>query len=155
FRRMVRWLMQLIFNHLMFKHINEAAIKEHGHASRMLLVVEKLLRYQIVVVPLAIAEHLVGFLLALPIPVYSSAVYALVTGMRGLPHFGGMYVRAMYYRQKLGVMEPNVFIDQGVFFAFPRSVELKEFSFIDKNVIIMSRTAKVGRRVHIAPRVFI
>jgi acetyltransferase-like isoleucine patch superfamily enzyme len=42
-----------------------------------------------------------------------------------------------------------------VFFAFPKTVELKEFSYIDKNVIIMSRTTKVGRRVHIAPRVFI
>ena len=67
----------------------------------------------------------------------------------------GMYARALYYRRKLGLMEPNVFIDQGVFFAYPRQVELKEFSFIDKNVIIMARTAKVGRRVHIAPRVFV
>ena len=82
-------------------------------------------------------------------------VYALVTGMRGLPHFLGMYVRGLYYREKLGLMEANVFIDQGVFFAFPKEVELKEFSYIDKNVIIMSRTAKVGRRVHIAPRVFV
>lgn len=147
--------MQLVFNHLMFKHINEAAIKEHGRASGAMLAAEKLLRYRIVVVPLSIAEHLAGLILALPIPIYSSAVYAFVTGMRGLPHFLGMYLRAMYYKRKLGIMEPNVFIDQGVFFAYPKSVELKEFSFIDKNVIIMSRTAKIGRRVHIAPRVFI
>lgn len=147
--------MQLVFNHLMFKHINEVAIKEHGYASRAMLLLEKLLKYRVIVAPLAVAEHVMGFLLTLPIPIYSSAVYALVTGMRGLPHFLGMYVRGMYYRRKLGKMEPNVFIDQGVFFAYPRAVELSEFSFIDKNVIIMSRTAKVGRRVHIAPRVFV
>jgi acetyltransferase-like isoleucine patch superfamily enzyme len=147
--------MQLIFNHLMFRHINESAIKERGCASGMMLTAERLLQRRFISGPLSVVEHVLGFLLALPIPVYSSIVYGLVTGMRGLPHFLGMYVRAMYYRQKLGSMEPNVFIDQGVFFAYPKSVELKEFSFIDKNVIIMSRTAKIGRRVHIAPRVFI
>lgn len=147
--------MRLVFDHRMFQHINESAMKERGHASRAMALAEALLRRQWVVVPLGIVEHVIGFLLALPIPIYSSAIYALVTGMRGLPHFLGMYVRGLYYRQKLGRMEPNVFIDQGVFFAYPRQVELKEFSYIDKNVIIMSRTAKVGRRVHIAPRVFV
>lgn len=147
--------MRLIFDHRMFQHINETALKEHGRQSRVLQRVESLLQIKAVVVPLAILERAVGFLLALPIPIYSSIVYALVTGMRGLPHFFGMYIRGLYYRQRLGVMEPNVFIDQGVFFAYPRAVELKEFSYIDKNVMVMSRTAKVGRRVHIAPRVFV
>jgi acetyltransferase-like isoleucine patch superfamily enzyme len=62
-----------------------------------------------------------------------------------------MYFRALYYRGKLGGMESNVFIDQNVFFAYPKSVFLSEFSYVDKNVVIMSRTAKIGRRVHIAP----
>ena len=52
-------------------------------------------------------------------------------------------------------MEPNVMIEQGVFIAFPKQTTLKEFSFLDKNVIIMARSAYVGRRVHIAPNVFI
>lgn len=147
--------MKLVFDHRMFQHINESAIKERGRASSLMLVVERALRLRVVSLPLAVVEHILGFLLTLPIPIYSSAVYALITGMRGLPRFLGMYVRGLYYRRKLGLMEPNVFIDQGVFFAYPRSVELKEFSYIDKNVIIMSRTAKVGRRVHIAPRVFV
>jgi carbonic anhydrase/acetyltransferase-like protein (isoleucine patch superfamily) len=114
-----------------------------------------MLRKKVFAIPLALIEHALGFLLTLPIPVYSSLVYAFITNARGLPHYGGMYVRGLYYRRKLGRMEPNVFIDQNVFFAFPRSVELKEFSFIDKNVTVMSRTTKVGRRVHIAPRVLI
>lgn len=147
--------MEPVFNHHMFRHINESAIKERGSASRAMLLAEKMLRRSVVAVPLAVLERLAGFLLALPVPIYSGMVYAVVTSMRGLPHFLGMYVRALYYRQKLGLMEQNVLIDQGVFFAFPREVELKEFSYIDKNVIVMSRTTKVGRRVHIAPRVFV
>jgi len=147
--------MKLVFDDKLLRHINESAIKEHGRASGAMLVAEKLLRNPIIVTPLAIVEWLTGFLLALPIPLYSSIVYHVITSMRGLPHYPGMYVRAIYYRHKLGTMEPNVFIDQNVFFANPDKVELKEFSYIDKNVLVMSRTAKVGRRVHIAPRVFI
>lgn len=147
--------MRLVFDHRMLQHINESALKERGAASSVLLLLERLLRLRVVSVPLGLVEHVCGFILALPIPGYSSLVYALVTGMRGLPHMFGMYVRGLYYREKLGLMEPNVFIDQGVFFAYPKSVELKEFSYIDKSVMIMSRVAKVGRRVHIAPRVFV
>lgn len=147
--------MKLIFDHCMFHHINESAIKERGRASRPLLLVEKLLTYKLIYYPLGVFEHIFSFLLCLPIPIYSSLVYWAITNMRGLPHFPGMYVRALYYRGKLGGMEPNVFIDQNVFFAYPKSVFLSEFSYIDKNVIIMSKTARVGRRVHIAPHTFI
>lgn len=52
-------------------------------------------------------------------------------------------------------MASTVFIDQGVFFIFPKGVRPSELSFIDKNLIIMSKTAHVGRRVYIAPRVFV
>ncbi|WP_271678572.1 acyltransferase [Thermomonas mangrovi] len=147
--------MELVFNHRMFRHINESAIKERGKASCAMLLAERLLQNPAVALPLSVVEHVVGFVLALPVPIYSGVIYAIVTSARGLPHFSGMYLRALYYRRKLGRMEPNVFIDQGVFFAYPQNIELKEFSYIDKNVIIMSRTAKVGRRVHIAPRVFV
>ncbi len=147
--------MQLIFDHNMFRHINESAEKEHGRSSRALRFVEQALRLSVVKYPLALIEYTTGFLLALPIPIYSSVVYGVVNGARGLPHMGGMYFRALYYRQKLGHMEPNVFIDQNVFFAYPKRVSLAEFSYIDKSVIIMSKSATVGRRVHIAPRVFV
>lgn len=147
--------MRLIFDHRMVRHINEAAIRERGRASRWLLRAEVLLGKFYVVVPLSLLEHGLSFLLTLPIPIYASLVYTWITHSRGLPHYRGMYLRALYYRRKLELMEPNVFIDQGVFFAYPKHVQLKEFSYIDKNVIIMSKTAKVGRRVHIAPRVFV
>ncbi len=147
--------MKLIFDHRLLRHINESAVKERGRASGALLLAESLLARKIIAVPLSLAEHVVSLLLTLPIPIYSSLVYALITNARGLPHYGGMYLRGLYYRRKLGLMEPNVFIDQNVFFAHPKTVELKEFSYIDKNVIIMSRIAKVGRRVHIAPNVLV
>jgi acetyltransferase-like isoleucine patch superfamily enzyme len=139
----------------MFRHINESAEKEHGRSSKTLKLIEGALRLPVVKFPLAVFEYTIGFLLALPIPVYSSVVYGVVNSARGLPHMAGMYFRALYYRQKLGYMGPNVFIDQNVFFAYPRRVRLSEFTYIDKNVIIMSKSAKVGRRVHIAPRVLV
>lgn len=147
--------MKLVFDHRLLQHINEAAVKERGRSSKALLLAEKWLAKKVISVPLSLFEYTFGFLLTLPIPIYSSLVYALITHARGLPHYPGMYLRALYYRQKLGRMEANVFIDQNVFFAYPKSVELKEFCYIDKGVILMSRTSKVGRRVHIAPRVFI
>lgn len=147
--------MKLIFDQRIFRHINESAVKERGHASRALLLAETLLAKGVVRWPLVIAEYVASFVLTLPLPIYRSLVYAWVTHSRGLPHMGGMYLRALYYRRVLGRMESNVFIDQNVFFAYPKTVELKEFSYIDKGVMLMSRTTKVGRRVHIAPRVFV
>lgn len=147
--------MKLVFDHRLLRHINEAAIKEHGHASRVMLTAETLLRCSAIRWPLMLAEYLASVVLTLPVPIYSSLIYAWISRSRGLPHMGGMYLRALYYRRKLGRIEPNVFIDQDVFFAHPETVELKEFCYIDKGVILMSRTTKVGRRVHIAPRVFV
>ena len=147
--------MKLVFDHRMFRHINESAIKEHGRESRLFNLIERLLRSPIVYLPLGVVEKFATVILCLPIPVYSSIVRALVTHMRGLPNFAGMYLRALYYRGTLGSMASNVFIDQNVFFAYPKGITLGEFCYIDKNVIIMSKTAKIGRRVHVAPRVFV
>ncbi len=147
--------MKLIFNHKMFQHINQATLNDGRRISNHMMLIEKLIQLKMLYFPLAIFEYVISFLLNLPIPFYSSVVYWVITNMRGLPNFFGMYIRALYYRGKLGGMDSNVFIDQNVFFAFPQSVYLAEFSYIDKNVIVMSKTAKVGRRVHIAPRVFV
>ena len=116
---------------------------------------ESVLRFKLIAYPLILFEFILGLALSLPIPVYSTIIHMMVTNMPGLPGFTGMYIRAIYYRWKLRKMESNVLIDQYVFFAYPKTVELKEFSYIDKSVIVMSKSCKVGRRVHIAPRVFI
>lgn len=147
--------MKLVFDHRMFRHINESAIAENGRASWLFKTIERLLRSPFVYFPLGIFEKVATLVLCLPIPVYSAFVYALVTQMRGLPRFSGMYLRALYYRGKIDSMASNVFIDQNVFFAYPKGITLSEFCYIDKNVIIMSKTAKFGRRVHVAPRVFV
>jgi len=147
--------MNLVFNHRMFDHVNDTLKKEKGEFSRALSFASRALRNPVIVFLLGCLEVPATTLLCLPIPVYSSLIYLWITNARGLPRFGGMYLRGLYYRGKLGSMASNVFIDQGVFFAFPKGVRLSEFSFIDKNVIIMSKTAHVGRRVHIAPRVFV
>lgn len=147
--------MRLVFDHRLLKHINDSSIKEHGRASGALKLAEKVLQSKLVIFPLGLIETVLGFLLAAPIPVYSSIIFRLVNGARGLPSYGGMYFRALYYRRKLGYMGSNVFIDQNVFFAFPKGVVLRDFSYIDKNVMIMCKRCEVGRRVHIAPRVFI
>lgn len=147
--------MKLVFDHKMLEHINQSSIKERGRASRALLLAQNILANKLVAYALGAVEHVLSFVLTLPIPIYTSIIHTWVTYSRGLPHMGGMYLRGLYYRNKLGRMEPNVFIDQGVFFAYPKSVQLSEFSYIDKNVIFMSRTARVGRRVHIAPNVFV
>lgn len=147
--------MKLVFDEKLLQHINESAIKERGAASRSLTLAQTLLANPLIRYPLGSFEWLASLILSLPIPIYSSLIYTWATHSRGLPHMGGMYLRALYYRRKLGHIESNVFIDQNVFFAYPKTVSLKEFSYIDKGVMLMSRTAKVGRRVHIAPRVFV
>jgi acetyltransferase-like isoleucine patch superfamily enzyme len=64
-------------------------------------------------------------------------------------------LRALYYRGIVKDMESNVMIEQGVFLAHPKSITLKEFSFLDKNVVIMARNCYIGRRVHIAVNSFV
>ena len=105
--------MKLIFDHRMLEHINQSSIKERGKASRILLLAQKLLSNKLVINVLAAIEHVLSFVLTLPIPIYASLVYTWVTNSRGLPYMGGMYLRGLYYRNKLGYMAPNVFIDQG------------------------------------------
>jgi acetyltransferase-like isoleucine patch superfamily enzyme len=147
--------MNPVFDKRMFEHVNQTLLKERGRTSKAVEILEGVFGFGPAVFAVCIAEKILTVLLCLPIPIYSSAVYHLITSARGLPKYGGMYARALYYRGKLGSMASNVFIDQGVFFAYPKSVHLAEFSYVDKNVIIMSKSATVGRRVHIAPRVFV
>jgi acetyltransferase-like isoleucine patch superfamily enzyme len=146
---------KLAFDQNMFIHINEGRISEGKKPLVLFELVGKLLIYPLVFIPLSFFERIVGILLALPIPFYKSLIYAWVSSSRGLPKFFGMYLRALYYRRILNDMESNVFIDQGVVFAHPKGVTLREFSYIDKRVMILCDRAIVGRRVHIASNVFI
>lgn len=147
--------MKPVFDEAFFQHINEASRAESGSESKLLNLIEVCISKPYIKLPLAITERVITFLLTLPIPVYAGIVRMIVSNAHGLPKFSGVYLRALYYRGVIGNMESNVLIEQGVFIAYPKNVTLREFCFLDKNVIIMSKSAHVGRRVHIAPNVFV
>lgn len=147
--------MNIAYNHKFFSFANSARIKEGKPESKAFSLAEKLLKIKMVEFFVFIVERTIGFILNLPIPFYSTIVNMFITNMPGLPRFSGMYVRSLYYRQKLELMESNVFIDQNVFIAYPKKTKLYEFSYIDKYVTLMANSVSVGRRVHIAPRVIV
>jgi|GEM_PF-981269 len=144
-----------VFDNNMFRFLNENRLSEKGSKSKIFSLIENILKIRLVSFVLAIAETIIGIILTLPIPIYKGFIQILINNLYGLPHLSGMYIRAIYYRRKLGSMEPNVFIDKNVTFAFPKNYHLQEFSYIDKNVLIMSKSFSVGRRTHICPNVFI
>ena len=145
----------LAFDQKMFVHINESRIAEGKKPSSLFKFIRRIIGKPIIFIPLGVFERVMGTLLALPIPVYRSLIYSWVSNSRGLPKFFGMYLRALYYRRVLKIMEPNVFIDEGVIFANPKGVILREFSYIDKRVMILCNDVIVGRRVHLAPNVLV
>lgn len=145
----------LSFDSEFFDHINDMREAEGHDRSKIFQFTSDILKLKIVSLPLKVFEFFVAFIFWLPIPIYSSILYRIVTQSRGLPFYHGMYLRSLYYRFRLAKMSPNVFIEQNVFFAFPKSIILEKFCYIDKNCIIMSDGVHIGERVHICPNVFI
>lgn len=145
----------LAFDSEFFDHINDMREAEGHNRSKIFQITSDLLKLQLVSFPLKVVEIVVALILWLPIPIYSSIIYRIVSQSRGLPFYHGMYLRSLYYRFRLAKMSPNVFIEQNVFFAFPKSIKLEKFCYIDKNCIIMSDGVRIGERVHICPNVFI
>lgn len=146
---------KLAFDHNMLAHINDGRIAEGRQASALIALAGKFLRHPFIYVPLGFIEKVLGVFLALQIPLYSSLVHSWISNSRGLPYFFGMYLRALYYRRVLGLMESNVFIDEGVIFSHPKGVILREFSYVDKKSMLLCQRVSVGRRVHIAPNVLV
>lgn len=143
------------FDHNMFSFLNERRIFEGTPPSRIFHSLEVLLKIKVLSGTLGFLEFIFGFLLALQIPIYKDLVYMLIKHWPGLPSFLGMYLRSIYYKQRVANMEPNVFIDENVTLGHPRNYTLREFCYIDKNVTIMSDCCTIGRRVHIAPNNFV
>ncbi len=100
-------------------------------------------------------EVVMLILLNLPIPIYSTFIKMLMNNLPGLPNISGCYLRSLYYKPKLKKMGKNVIIEQYAILSHPKNIELSDFSFIDKYVMIASASAKIGRRVHIAPNTII
>jgi acetyltransferase-like isoleucine patch superfamily enzyme len=147
--------MRLAFDADFFAHVNQSRVAEGEPPSRALAAIESALRILPVRALLWLAESVLSFLLSINLPIYRSLVSAYVNNMRGLPSFSGNYVRSLYWRSRLGRMGRNVMIDEKVFFAHPKAIELSDCCFIDKHVMILSRSATVGTRVHLAPNVFV
>lgn len=102
-----------------------------------------------------IFESCIGIVLNMKVPFYSAVIKIIAENLEGLPRFYGCYFRSLYYSRLLKTLESNVIIERGVCFQNPSSVVLSEFAFIDLNVHLMSENTFVGRRVHLAPFVFI
>ena len=145
----------LAFESDFFEHVNDIKEKETGSRSSFYALISSLLKIKIIRFTLFVIEHLIATLFWLPIPIYSSLLNKTINSARGLPSFYGMYFRSLYYRYRLKCLESNVLIDQNVTFSFPSAITLKKFCYIDKNVSIMSKSAIIGERVHIAPNVLI
>ncbi len=147
--------MRPAFDESFFGHLNQACLAETGQPSRLYSFMERVIAITAIRGLLVVFERSATIILTLPIPIYAMLVRLIIGGARGLPSFAGVYLRALYYRGVIRKMESNVIIEQGVFIAFPENTTLKEFCFLDKNVIIMAKSVQIGRRVHIAPNVFI
>lgn len=147
--------MKLAFNSDFFEHLNQSRESEGLERSKTFDIFTKLYSSKFFIIILWSIENIVSFLLSLDIPIYRSVISFYINNMRGLPSYFGNYMRSLYWRHKLGEIGQNVLIDQGVFFAYPKSIVLSDFCYIDKNVIVMSKNTYIGRRVHIAPNVFI
>lgn len=104
---------------------------------------------------IVLLESFIGIILNLRIPVYSTIIKLLSENLEGLPRFYGCYFRSVYYARQLKSLESNVIIEKGVCFQNPSGVAISRFAFIDRYVHIMSDTAFIGKRVHLAPFVFV
>jgi len=147
--------MRLLFDKNMTEHLI-AMRQESGRSSgRLIRLIDFLLQIKLFVIVLFLFENVLTRILVLPIPGYRWLIRFWVINYPGLPSLSGMYIRAAYYRGVLGGMGSNVFIEQGAQFDHPKSVFLDDFAFIDKGVLISADYTVIGRRVHIAPHVFI
>lgn len=114
-----------------------------------------LLSTKIICLSLSVLELVIKLVLILPIPIYADIIKMFITYLPGSPHLMGNYLRGVYYSSKLGHLGKNVIIDQGVIILYPQKVEINDFTWIDKNVILGAKSMKVGQRIHIAQNVTI
>lgn len=141
----------LLFDKYFFDHLKDYS--KVGNFTHKILTF--LLGKRVIAGIIIIFESWIGIILSLKIPIYSAIIKAVAENLEGLPRFYGCYFRSLYYSRLLKRLESNVIIEKGVCFQNPSGVVLSEFSFIDRNVHLMSENTFVGRRVHLAPFVFI
>jgi acetyltransferase-like isoleucine patch superfamily enzyme len=141
----------ILFDKYFFDHLRDYSKISNFTHKFVVFLLEKRCIVKIII----IFESFLGIVLNLRVPVYSSVIKFTAENLEGLPRFYGCYFRSLYYSKKLKALNSNVIIEKGVYFQYPSNVVLSEFSFIDRNVHLMSENTFVGRRVHLAPFVFV
>lgn len=142
---------KLLFDKRFFDHLKDYSKISNRKHKLIIFILNRILFVKIIILCESIFATVINF----KIPIYSLIVKYLVDNLEGIPSFIGCYFRSLYYSKKLYKIEPNVIIEKGVFFRHPKGVTLSEFAYIDKSVNIMSKETFIGRRVHLAPFVFI
>jgi len=138
--------MKLLFDYRFFNFLSK--LESQPRRTRKLYSrIAKILRYKVIICPLAIFEKVLGFILRLLVPIYSNLVYLFVKHCTG---FLGYYLRAAYYSGKARKWGGNIIVDEDVIFENIEHYEFDEFIQIDKRVVIGCEHLEVGRGVHIA-----
>ena len=129
----------------------KANLEAHGREiSTILRLYASLIRFPLVQLLLSIVESLLGFILALPIPLYADLVETIIKYLPGSPYYLGNYLRAVFYSKKLKRFDRNVIIEEGVTIFHKDKTEFDEFVLIDKFVLLEAAEIKIGKRVHLS-----
>ena len=144
-----------IYNADLIRHIIEVKTGQNIRVSSLYKILLFLLSSKVVRFVLSLFEFILGIILILPIPLYADIIKAAITYLPGTPWFFGNYLRGIYYSRKLKFMGKNVIFDQGVIILYPSNVVIDDFTWIDKNVILGSKSMLIGKRMHVAHNVMI
>lgn len=140
----------MIYTISLFDHIIEMNAGRDRKFSPIIRLARWLVQFSPFVWVVSCFEFMVGFIIALPIPILRHYILKSITYLPGSPYFYGNYIRAVYWKKRLKKMGHNVLIEQGVVFRSPEETELDDFVLLDKNVLFEAKTMKIGKRVHIA-----
>jgi galactoside O-acetyltransferase len=138
--------LKLVFDYRFFNFI-ASKNRTGGRSLRIFKSIAVLLKSPFVCIPLLVVERTTAFLLVLPIPIYSNAVYLILKHLNG---FLGYYLRALYYSIKAKKWGGNIIVEENVTLVNIDNYEFADFVLIDKGAIIAADTLKIGRACHIA-----
>lgn len=140
----------MIYDTRLIDHMCEMSVARNGRAPFVFRMARCVLAFKPFSLLVDLVELVLIVIISLPVPFIRHYVQKSITYLPGSPYVYGNYMRALFWKGKLGKMGKNVIIEQGVIIRFPRSTELSDFVLLDKNVLLESKTNRIGKRVHIA-----
>lgn len=143
----------MIYDERIIDHIIEKRKVQNIPITKLLLWGRWFLSNKFFAALITLCEKILGFLLTLPIPIYSDLILFVITYLPGSPRFLGNYLRGIYYSKKLKYMGKNVIIDEGVIILHPANTEIHDFTWIDRRAFLGAYGICIGKRVHICPYV--